>query len=216
MDKSSAKILTPLQIEALDRVFSDAVLGEQFYLTGCTALSAFYLHHRYSDDLDFFTHAQSVSELWPAVQRLVKDMKGQVVRRSPDFFRAQVGDGLQLDFVRDVPFRVGVPERIGKWYVDNRENITVNKVGAILGRLDPKDYVDLYYLIRDKPARIMSLMEQASKKDAGVDPFLWSRIIGDARTMRVLPRMILPLAIEEIQRFYEKLQELILEKIKPA
>ena len=28
---------------------------EQFYFTGGTALSAFYLQHRYSEDLDFFT-----------------------------------------------------------------------------------------------------------------------------------------------------------------
>jgi len=30
-----------------------------FYLTGGTALSRFYLNHRYSDDLDFFVHQKT-------------------------------------------------------------------------------------------------------------------------------------------------------------
>ena len=42
-----------LQDEVMRAVFSRQ-LG--FYLTGGTALSRFHLNHRYSDDLDFFTH----------------------------------------------------------------------------------------------------------------------------------------------------------------
>lgn len=42
-----------LHYQVLDTVFS---LRLGFYLTGGTALSRFYLDHRYSDDLDFFTH----------------------------------------------------------------------------------------------------------------------------------------------------------------
>lgn len=38
-----------------DGVFQ-IVDDHDFYLTGGTALSRFYLHHRYSDDLDFFIH----------------------------------------------------------------------------------------------------------------------------------------------------------------
>ena len=38
----------------LDRL-GESDLAEIFYLTGGTALSAFYLHHRESEDLDFFS-----------------------------------------------------------------------------------------------------------------------------------------------------------------
>ena len=34
-----------------------------FYLTGGTALSAFYLHHRLSEDLDFFTESDVETEM---------------------------------------------------------------------------------------------------------------------------------------------------------
>ncbi len=33
--------------------------GVEFYLTGGTALSRYYLNHRYSDDLDFFVNQHS-------------------------------------------------------------------------------------------------------------------------------------------------------------
>lgn len=45
--------LYPLQDKVLKII--DA-LGTPFYLTGGTALSRCYLHHRYSDDLDFFVN----------------------------------------------------------------------------------------------------------------------------------------------------------------
>jgi predicted nucleotidyltransferase component of viral defense system len=46
--------LTPLQIDFLQRFFASSI-GADFFLTGGTALAAYYLHHRHSDDLDLFT-----------------------------------------------------------------------------------------------------------------------------------------------------------------
>lgn len=42
----------------LDEVKQSDFLKSHFYFTGGTALSAAYLHHRYSDDLDFFSEKQ--------------------------------------------------------------------------------------------------------------------------------------------------------------
>jgi len=47
-------ILTPFQ-ETLLKEIGRSTLNEVFFLTGGTALSAFFLQHRYSEDLDFFT-----------------------------------------------------------------------------------------------------------------------------------------------------------------
>ncbi|MFN7189323.1 MAG: nucleotidyl transferase AbiEii/AbiGii toxin family protein [Cyclobacteriaceae bacterium] len=47
--------LYPLQDSVLSLVGS---LPTPFYLTGGTALSRFLLHHRFSDDLDFFVTGQ--------------------------------------------------------------------------------------------------------------------------------------------------------------
>jgi len=107
--------------------------------------------------------------------------------------------------------------RQGAWVVDNLENITVNKITAIQGRLDVKDYVDLYLLLKDRPAEeIFGWLAKARQKDASIDPFVWSRVIGDVDTFRVLPRMIVPVSLEELARFYRGLRRRLLVSVKPA
>jgi len=53
-------VLTPLQNSFLNEFFE---LTSDFYLTGGTALSAFYLLHRYSEDLDLFADKDDVFQI---------------------------------------------------------------------------------------------------------------------------------------------------------
>ena len=48
-------ILTTIQQKALDSIASDTIVKNHFYLSGGTALATYYLHHRLSEDLDFFS-----------------------------------------------------------------------------------------------------------------------------------------------------------------
>jgi predicted nucleotidyltransferase component of viral defense system len=52
MGSSDKEIITQFQREFLESFFEQT---QAFFLTGGTALSAFYLHHRYSQDIDLFT-----------------------------------------------------------------------------------------------------------------------------------------------------------------
>ena len=137
MDSSGYANLYALQDEALAAIFNEPA---GFYLTGGTALSRFYLGHRYSDDLDLFTHDvgifgdafrlvhSKIQERWP-------DLELEVDAR--DFKRLRIlADGitLKLDFVADRVGRVGLPERVGTVYVDTIRNILGNKLCAIMGR----------------------------------------------------------------------------------
>jgi len=47
-------VLNPLQKAFLQAFFATSV-GQRFFLTGGSALAAFHLQHRFSDDLDIFT-----------------------------------------------------------------------------------------------------------------------------------------------------------------
>jgi predicted nucleotidyltransferase component of viral defense system len=47
-------IFTPLQKLIFDEFSKEAALRKSFYFGGGTALSVFYLQHRYSEDVDFF------------------------------------------------------------------------------------------------------------------------------------------------------------------
>lgn len=215
MDKPVLEILTPLQRRVLDALFAEETFARTFYLTGGTALAVFYLGHRYSDDLDFFTNGPDADFLWPMLQKLQEPLGVTVESRTPSFIRIQCGKELRVDFVQDVPFRVGVPIRHGDWQVDSLENITLNKITAIQGRLDVKDYVDLYALLKDRPGEILRLLTEAKRKDASIDPFTWSKVIGDVETFRILPRMITPVELKELVAFYRALRRTILTHLKP-
>jgi predicted nucleotidyltransferase component of viral defense system len=59
--------LYPFQDEVL-KIINRLETG--FYLTGGTAASRGYLHHRYSDDLDFFVNDEADFVLW--VERVIQ------------------------------------------------------------------------------------------------------------------------------------------------
>jgi len=65
------EILTELQKKVLLQ-FSELPDKEAFYLTGGTALSAIFLKHRRSNDLDFFTHIEEL--ILPLSQKLEASM----------------------------------------------------------------------------------------------------------------------------------------------
>ena len=105
-------ILYPLQDKVLKII---GALSSDFYLTGGTALSRAYLHHRFSDDLDFFVNDTSDFKL--QVKTVIKALKetGLIVEISvaddgfARIFVIEKDNTLKLDFVNDVPFRSGTP-----------------------------------------------------------------------------------------------------------
>ena len=212
-------VLTPLQGRVLKLLFSDAWFRRYFYLTGGTALSAFYLRHRLSDDLDFFTHQPDLG----AAERLVpglcarNNLEATQLQKAPGFVRYQIAGELQVDLVADVQFRVGSPELVDDFMVDSLKNIAVNKVTAILGRFDPKDYVDLYLLLTepDLGLDILDLLALGGKKDAGLDRFVWASLLESAERVVMLPRMIRQIELSEVKEFYRGLRDRLLDAMKP-
>ena len=214
---TNPEILTPLQREVMQVLFHETWFRRHFYLTGGTALSAYYLFHRYSEDLDFFSHDVELTAIPPLMRALSKETKKPVeaVQTSPGFHRYLIDNELKIDVVADVGWRVGTPELIDDFMVDNLKNIAVNKVGAILGRLDTKDYVDLYLLLTEQNFDIFELLDLGQNKDGGLEPFVWASIIGDVKTLSVMPRMIRNVTLEEIKTFYLKLRDQILDHLNP-
>ena len=115
-----------------------------------------------------------------------------------------------MDLVRDVDFRLGSPQLKGDFMVDSPQNIALNKVLAIYGRLDPKDYVDLYFLKPTSNFDIMEMIDLAKNKDAGIEAFQWAKIIMDAEDIEILPRMIKEVSPKDIKKFFADLRREIL------
>lgn len=110
-DPFYTRTLYPFQDDIL-RVITNLETG--FYLTGGTAASRGYLHHRYSDDLDFFVNDDPDFALWVerVIQALnaVKGWSQDVIARHDRFARLSIIRPdlvLKLEFINDVPSRVG-------------------------------------------------------------------------------------------------------------
>ena len=146
MDSIDYKKLYTLQDEVLTIVFETE---NEFYLTGGTCLSRFYVAKRYSDDLDFFTNQSqrygfAIKKIKLALQ---KQFQLIVEVQTKDFTRFKINDLLQIDFVNDIAFRykdVVVDEN--NYILDNIENILSNKITAVIGRDNPKDVFDIYLI----------------------------------------------------------------------
>jgi len=165
--------LYPLQDKILETV---GKLPVGFYLTGGTALSRAYLHHRYSDDLNFFVNnahdfKNQVNLIFKALNEAGHAIEVSVA--DDGFARVFIVEGetvLKLDFVNDVPFRSGTVISTGLFHkTDNLHNILSNKITA-LGRLEAKDLVDIVFICNNLSFNWETIMKDASEKDLWVNP----------------------------------------------
>jgi predicted nucleotidyltransferase component of viral defense system len=172
----------PLQDQILSLVQEASV---EFYLTGGTALSRYYLNHRYSDDLDFFVNQHP--DFKAPCQKVIELIKHsnldlETGTTSDSFIRIFIKKDLiqiKVDFVNDVPFHYGGFEKFETFHrVDNWRNILSNKICA-LTRLEPKDVVDLLFIAKRYPFNWEEVLAEAKEKDLWVDPLGVSKVIKD-------------------------------------
>lgn len=216
---STSQILTPLQIALLDEFFSTSA-GESFFLTGGTALAAFYLKHRLSNDIDLFTtNNEAFSLAREGMDEIAATLDCKLVRRASSkwfqqFFFAQDEIRLQVDLVRDADIQFGTPKHFGKVIVDAPENIGANKITAIFGRTESKDFVDLYFLLQSG-LEFPALLKLAKEKDHGLQEFFLAGMMRQAMTLQDLPLMLKPLDLDVMKQFYLELADDLMRRAKP-
>jgi hypothetical protein len=170
MHKPNYKALYSLQDAFL------AWMAEQqfaFYLTGGTALSRFYLGHRFSDDLDFFVNADAnfryhIQQLIQQLPETLAYSKDQLLI-TDDFCRLFLrSDGCQLkiEWVNDVAARWGAPHNTPFGKIDAIANILANKITAIEGRDEPKDVFDIVAIAKKAHFSWEEVVFQAKQKAA--------------------------------------------------
>lgn len=176
--------LYPLQDKVLSII---GQLSVEFYLTGGTALSRVYLHHRYSEDLDFFVNgAKDFKQQVNTVINSLTDSGMKVDSSVADegFARIFIFEGensLKVDFVNDVQFRSGITIETELFLrTDNLLNILSNKVTA-LGRYSTKDVVDIVFICGVIPFKWEQIFYDATEKD------LWANPINAAEVLEQFP-----------------------------
>lgn len=185
--------LYPLQDEALT-VLRELETG--FYLTGGTAASRGYLHHRFSDDLDLFVNDDRQFLLW--ADRLIQGLSGaglgtvEVLMREERFVRLNLtreGIPLKIEMINDVPAHVGtITDHPVLGRLDSAENILANKVTALIDREEPKDLADIWGFCCRMGLPLSAALEGAQSKAAGIFPADVARLLctADSRDWRLV------------------------------
>lgn len=157
----------------------DKILGilankiDDFYLLGGTALAKYYLHHRLSEDLDFFTQDFDYRRIWKIKELLSSAVKkplevvkeriklGEMVRLCIYYVPLGKKEGLKIDFVEDIVKPLKKYQKINGINVMSLEDIYLRKIHAVtgtqpqidltgrkmhFGRQEAKDFYDLYFL----------------------------------------------------------------------
>lgn len=202
----SGKILTKTQKKVIKIVAGEPKL-EGFYLTGGTALAGFYLKHRLSDDLDFFTSKPPDSIFLHSFADKIKqalDAKSvrfeKIYDRNQFFFDFEKTE-LKLEFTLYPFTQLEKPKTIGGIKIDSLRDIAANKLMAMLDRFDPKDFVDLFFLL--KKFKLQEVRRDAEKKfGAKIDNIFLGGELMKSQRIGALPKMQKPLTIEKIKKFF--------------
>ena len=104
---------------------------------------------------------------------------------------------------------------VGNIVVDSIENIGANKLTAILGRTEAKDFVDLYFILQ-AGYEFEDLLAKAREKDLGLQPFFMAGTLLQVRRLHILPTTTTPpLALAELQAFIVSLADQLLDQLRP-
>ena len=163
--------LTKLQKDILS-FFGENSFAKNFYWTGGTLLSYFYLHHRDSVDLDFFSenlfsddeYLKFINDLKTAVR--ARKIKFDLDKNRRLYFIERDTEAVKLELVY-FPFKsIEKKERLKEFSlkVDSLTDIMVNKILSTFQRNEPKDVYDLYRYLSDKPRynfqKLVALVEK--------------------------------------------------------
>lgn len=208
-------LLTPLQRRILE-TFSALHASHAFWLTGGAALGGLYLHHRRSRDLDFFTAEPGV--IRPSAQELSKLLadrgaKVEITRIFDTFADLRISLGAETtraQLAQDSPFRLAPTRTFSEFpgvRVDDLPDLAANKTLALFGRSAIRDFVDVYFLVREGGFTRDDLAAKAKMKDPGFDACWFGAAL--SRFSRVGPQdaefglLVKPLAFDDLKRFVD-------------
>lgn len=165
--------LTRLQEELLRGFFERE---SRFHLTGGAALAGFYLGHRATEDLDFFSPpGPSLDDAEAALTATATAIGATVERRRhfPEFRRlvaTRADETCVVDLVIDRAPVLGVEKvLVDGILIDPLREIAANKLCTVLSRSEIKDLVDLRALLA-AGVDLEQAVADAQVKDGGADP----------------------------------------------
>jgi predicted nucleotidyltransferase component of viral defense system len=216
------EVLNKIQKIVLD-IFSKSNLSKKFYFTGGTALAFFYLKHRRSDDLDFFTEENFGLK---DIEDFINELKRKLSLRSINVKKLngrfemiiQNKDFCRIDFNKYEYKALKKKNKFKNILIDSLEDISANKVLSLFDRDEPKDVFDIYFLIKKAnldPKKLLKLAEKKFGLKFSEDNF-WEECLKKSKNIIRLKPYLLSRnqkILLEIKEFFEKESSRYLEKI---
>ena len=201
-------ILTPVQQQILRILSQNRPFTKNFYLTGGTALSEFYLHHRLSEDLDFFSELE-VDKIWlntisSKISKEIKAVKDiqESFNRNLVFFNVN-NQVVKTEFTYFPMFQVEKPKLINGIPIDSEIDIATNKFFTIYQKPSARHFIDLYLLLTTRNYSWDKLRKLARTKfDTHIDPIQLGSQLVKAQGASDLPKMLVKLPEEKWRNYF--------------
>ncbi len=218
-------VLTLHQRAVLDVIAREKYFTERYYLAGGTALAEFHLGHRLSEDLDFFIEHSEVTPS-PILTFFKSNARALGIARWETklvmglhtfFLHFDDGEVLKVDF-NYYPFPlIEQGMRYHGLQIESAYDIGVDKVHTIAMKARARDFIDVYFIVRERGYIVHDLLMQAKAKfDWDISPMdLGTRFL-EAAEARDYPRMLKPIDHQEWKDFFvEEARKLKKEIFKP-
>lgn len=213
--------LTARQKQLLDLAIQEPYIIDTFYLSGGTALSYWYLHHRQSDDLDFFSLTPFDYDRLKRWFRQQEEILGyKEIRFDEDYGFMKVlvyfDDKycLLLDFHHYTNMVLKQPNVWHGLKIDSIYDITVNKLDTISSLPRTRDYVDLFFICKKFSFKIDELLAKIPLKfKETIDPLTLAKNFLKVSEYVDFPKMLVPFNQKSMIEFYENLAKTLRPKI---
>lgn len=202
-------VLKPSQKRILALLSKNQTFFKNFYLSGGIALSEYYLHHRLSEDLDFFSETE-IEKIW--LNSLAKEIKQTI-----GFGKLDIEESFNRNLVyfstpkltvktefTYYPFTQIEPCMVKNGIqVDSLTDIAVNKFFTIYQKPTARHFIDLYLILKTQKYSWEQLEKLARVKfDTVIDPIQLGSQLIKSEIIKDLPKMIIKTPEERWRSYF--------------
>lgn len=210
MAQKEKSILNLYQKKILELISQEKYFTQRFYLTGGTALAEFYLKHRISEDLDFFSEKE-VNPI-PIVRFLKEKAKILNLEKYDSrrihglysfFLHFKDKNILKVDFSY-YPFpRIEKGLKFGSLEINSIYDLGVDKVHTVVLQPRARDFIDIYFIVKEKNYDFYDLLMKAkSKFDWDITTLELGTRLLEASKLTDYPRMLKKIDHREWKKFF--------------
>lgn len=157
-----SKIHLELLDEKRQKVFLDlSLFKDEGYLAGGTAL-ALQINHRRSEDFDIFVNKTIDNKLRLKIKKIFGNVDFYL--DNEDQINLLTKDGVKITFLWYYFPRIGLPIRTESISLASIDDIMADKSITIGRRAVWRDYVDVFYVLKNKMSTMASVISLAKKK----------------------------------------------------